>query len=257
MESTKIHKISTVLITRDAANTIDRCLQALEIFEEVVICDTGSSDDTVERARSYANVRLFKIEFSGFGSAKNAAISKAGNDWIFSLDADEVADAELLNTLLAWDTHGNHCRLGIIDRHNFFMGKHIKHGGWGNDHIVRLFHRNIHQFSLSAVHEKIAEHSKSRKILLAGGVDHLTASDINTFLSKIQNYSDLAAPTVRVRHPIFIVLRTLYTFIKSYMLQLGCLEGWRGLVIAWCAANGVFFKYIKAYARSRFADSAR
>ena len=253
----RVQKISAVLIARDAARTIDQCLQALEIFEEVVVCDTGSSDDTMERARSRNNVRLFEAGFSGFGSTKNAAAARAGNDWIFSIDADEVADAELLNALAAWDTNGDTYRLGIIDRRNFFMGKHVKRGGWGNDHIVRLFHRGTHRFSDVEVHESITEHPQSRKIFLAGGIDHSAAPDISSFLNKIRDYSELAAPTVRVQHPAFTVLRTIYTFKKSYFLQRGFLEGWRGLVIAWCAANGVFFKYMKAYARSRDAGSPR
>ena len=124
MESTKIHKISTVLITRDAANTIDRCLQALEIFEEVVICDTGSSDDTVERAGSYANVRLFKIEFSGFGSAKNAAISKAGNDWIFSLAEQRILPSGK-GIIFSWGNISSavdsHCTIIFAIRHQFSL----------------------------------------------------------------------------------------------------------------------------------------
>ena len=243
-----IKHISAVLITRDAARTIDQCLQALSAFEEVVVCDTGSGDNTIARAAAYANVRVFEIEFNGFGDAKRDAVTKATNDWIFSIDSDEIADAELVRELALWDTDGDEDRLGVIDRRNFFMGKHIKRGGLGRDHIPRLFDRRRHEFSQVKVHEGIIQCAHSKKIRLAGGVDHFTTPNLNARIDKIRDYSELAAPHARVFHPALVMLRVGYTFAKSYGLQLGFIDGWRGLTIAWCAASGVFFKYIKAYA---------
>ena len=251
----KIPNISAVMITCDSARTIDQCLQALAVFEEVVVCDTGSSDDTIECAGRYSNVRLFQIEFNGFGDAKREAVSKASNDWIFSIDSDEIADSALLDAVASWDTNGNCNRLGVIDRRNFFMGKHIKRGGLGRDHIPRLFDRRRHEFSQAKVHEGIVLHAHSKKILLSGGVDHYTTANLNARIDKIRDYSELAAPQARVFHPALVVLRAAYTFAKSYALQLGFLDGWRGLVIAWCAASGVFFKYIKAYINSAQAQA--
>ena len=246
--SMKIKNISAVMITCDSAGIIDQCLQALDVFDEVVVCDTGSSDDSIARARAFGNVRVFEIEFAGFGDAKREAVNKAVNDWIFSIDSDEIMDGELAQALARWDTDGDQHRLGVIDRRNFFIGRHIRYGGLGRDHIPRLFHRKIHQFSNAKVHEGIVIRPHSKKIRLAGGLDHFTAPDINSRINKMRDYSELAAPTARVFHPLVVMLRVLYTFVKSYFLQIGFITGWRGLVIAWCAASGVFFKYMKRYA---------
>ena len=244
----KIQNISAVMITRDSADTIEQCLQALVVFDEVVVCDTGSADDTIARVRAFANARVFEIDFAGFGDAKRAAVNKASSDWVFSIDSDEIVDAALIHALASWDTDGDQNRLGVIDRRNFFIGRHIRYGGLGRDHIPRLFHRQTHEFSTAKVHEGIVIGRHSRKIRLAGGIDHFTAPDINSRINKMRDYSELAAPTVRVFHPLVVMLRVLYTFTKSYLLQLGFIAGWRGLVIAWCAASGVFFKYMKGYA---------
>lgn len=249
----KIKDISAVIITRDAARTVERCLAPLAVFDEVVVCDTGSTDDTIARARKFANVRVFEISFDGFGAAKQTAVDKAANDWIFSVDADEIADGELMNALAAFDTGGDRRRLGVIDRRNFFLGRHIRHGGLGRDRIPRLFHRQVHAFSKVKVHEGVMPTTDSKKFRLAGGVDHLTTPDINTRIDKMRDYSELAAPTARVFHPVLVVLRSLYTFVKSYLLQLGFVAGWRGLLIAWCAAGGVFIKYMKSYAIKKLA----
>ncbi len=253
----KIQNISAVMITRDSAATIEQCLQALAVFDEVVVCDTGSADDTIERARAFENVRVFEIGFAGFGGAKREAVSKATNNWIFSIDSDEIADAELSRALASWDTDGDRRRLGVIDRRNFFIGRHIRHGGLGRDRIPRLFHRETHRFSNASVHEGIVIRRHSKKIRLAGGVDHFTTPDINNRINKMRDYSELAAPGVRVFHPLVVMLRVLYTFAKSYLLQIGFIDGWRGLVIAWCAASGVFFKYMKGYAICKLEQEKR
>ena len=253
----RVQGISAVLIVCNAVRTIDQCLQALNGFEEVIVCDTGSSDDTIDYLQGRSNVRLFQIEFDGFGSAKNQAVAKATNNWIFSIDADEIVDAELFHTLVAWDTGGDEYCLGTINRRNFFMGRHIKHGGWGHQRVIRLFNRKTHQFSNAKVHEKIIEHPRSRKTFLAGGVDHFTIPDISTYLNKIRDYSEFGSLTAKVNHPVLILLRTLYTFIRSYLLYLGWMDGWRGLIIAWCTANGTFFKYMRAYVRSKNANPTR
>lgn len=244
----QINEVSAVLITHNSAATINQCLDALNAFDEVVVCDTGSTDDTIARAGAYKNVRVFEIEFAGFGAAKHAAVSKATCNWILSIDSDEILDAELAAALASWDTAGDRQRLGVIDRRNFFIGRHIRHGGLGRDHIPRLFHRETHRFSTASVHEGIVIHQHSKKVQLAGGIDHFTIPDINSRINKMRDYSELAAPTARVFHPLVVMLRVIYTFAKSYFLQIGFMAGWRGLVIAWCSASGVFFKYMKAYA---------
>ncbi|MDD9815026.1 MAG: glycosyltransferase family 2 protein [Gammaproteobacteria bacterium] len=243
-----IPAISAVLITRDAARTIERCLAALEDFGEVVVLDTGSTDATVDKVRAFANARLHHGEFHGFGAAKNQAAALARNDWIFSIDADEIMDAELAAALARWDAAGDAHRLGVVLRRNFFMGRHVARGGWGGDTIARLFHRRHHRFSDSKVHESISLTAHSKKRQLPGRLDHHTAPDPGSFLNKVRDYSALAAEQATVRHPAMVVLRALAAFVKSYVLQLGFLAGWRGLVIAWSNANGVFYKYMWAWA---------
>lgn len=246
-----ITKISAVMIVKNAQNTLRQSLDSLSQFAEVVIYDNGSTDQTLPLASKYYNVKIFQGDFLGFGPTKNHAVSLASNDWVFSLDSDEILSRDLVTELktLTLDSPN---KIGVVKRDNFFLGKKINHSGWNNDWIIRLFHRGYHRFNDQQVHEKVETTPQSQRIKMRHPVKHLAVIDIGQFLVKINRYSEIRMKTSKkTMHPLLIFGRAFYTFINIYFLKLGWIDGWRGLVIAVSGANGVFYKYMKIYAKVR------
>ena len=243
--------IYPVIITRDAAATLEATLVSLAAFPEVLVFDNGSTDATETICARFANVRLVKGRFTGFGPTKNSAAALARGDWILSLDADEAPNEALLVSLAGADLSDPDTAY-LVERHNLFMGRHVQRGGWGKDWLVRLYHRDRHRFSAAMVHEKIALGPASRTQRLEGALRHQAASSIDQFLHKISRYSELRRGTPgRIHRPCVIMLRAGWAFFRSYALQRGFLEGWRGLVIAVGEFNGCFFRHMKRYVDMR------
>lgn len=247
-------EMSAVMITRDAAATLADCLASLAGFSEIIVFDNGSTDETAAIARRFANVRLASGEFTGFGPTKNHAASLAGHDWIFMLDSDEIVSEALVTSLAQADLE-DPARIYFVDRHNYFMGKRVRHSGWGVDWLPRVYHRERHRYTDALVHENIALGSGSRPARLEGALEHLAVREIGQFLVKVNRYSELRRQAAQPVHsPAVIFCRSGWSFFRTYVLRLGFLDGWRGLVIAWSNANGVFFKYMKPYAERRAAE---
>lgn len=244
--------ISAVIITKDAAATLIDTLNSLKSFKEVIILDNGSTDNTEAIAKQYKNVFFHIDTFDGFGPTKNKAIQLSTSDWVLSLDADECVSDELLASVQHWrdDTPPNH--YGVVLRENLFMGKVVCRGGWGNDHLVRLFNRTYFLFNNNRVHESVDVSQDGKPIALNGTLQHNAVQEVGQFLSKVNRYSELRHLDLlahnKVPSLLMILLKVNFAFFRSYILQMGILEGWRGLVIAYSNANGVFFKYMKAYA---------
>jgi len=241
-----IPNISVVIIAKDAQATIEETLQSLKAFDEVILYLNDSSDNTLLIAQSFQNVKVVEGEFRGFGDTKNHAASFASHDWILSLDSDEVILPDLLHEIetLVLD---NLQKLYIIKRENYFLGKRIKHSGWGKDYLARLYHRKTHQFNSNKVHESIQTTSDTIKITLKNPFKHNAVTNINQFLQKIMRYSDLAAQNKKTCSFLVVIAKAHFAFFKSYILQLGFLDGWRGFVIAVSNFNGKFFRYTKRY----------
>lgn len=242
-------RISAVLMVRDAEASLAATLDALKGFAEVVIYDNGSKDKTLEIAGRYPNVRIHKGEFRGFGATRNAAAALARNDWIFSIDADEVPDAALLAHLdsLSLD---DAAKAYDLERQNWLLGKRVRYAGWGSQWLTRLYHRGTHRFTDAVVHEKVELKSGERAEKLKGTLKHTAMRDAGDFLVKMHRYTMLkAGESDRTYLPVIIFLKTFWAFIRSYLLRLGVLDGWRGLLISVSEANGVFYKYIVIYSK--------
>lgn len=246
-EGKLIDSFSVVIISRDAASTIASCLDSVKTVQDVVLFDNGSSDQTIELAQHYPNVRVIQGDFIGFGPTKNQALDFANRDWVLALDTDERVTTELLDSLVARrPTQG--VEVFEIERRNFFMGRWVRRGGWGNDRLVRFFNRRFHRFSQQAVHEKVVLHRDSNVMRINGAIEHLAVRELSDLLEKVNRYSSLSrGKETTILSPGSCFFRALLAFAKSYLFQLGCLEGWRGLVIAVSNFNGVFFKYMKAF----------
>ena len=243
-----IENISAVIITKNSSDTIKLTLESLKGFKEIIIFDSGSIDDTIEIASNYPNVSVFQGEFLGFGATKNHAINLATNNWIFSIDSDESLSNELSLHLADIDLQSK--LVGEIQRKNYFMGREIRTAGWGRDKIIRLFNRKEFCFSNRQVHEKVEIDSSAKKVSLNGSIRHLAINNVSETLEKANLYSELYAKQNDTFYPIWvIVLKAQYSFFRTYFLQRGFLDGWRGFVLAVSNSVGVFYKYIKIYAK--------
>lgn len=246
------HDITVTIIAKNSAATLRECLQALGGFSEVVLLDTGSTDETMVIARSFPNVTLYEHPFAGFGPMKNLAISKASNDWILSIDSDEVLEPGLAHEILNLDLDPN--RVYAIERDNYYRRKLVRCCGWEGDRVTRLFNRKATRFNSSLVHEALLPGDNLKMTLLKGRMRHYTFDSASELIDKMQHYSTLWAREhagKKTSSPFKALLRGGLVFFKSYILQKGFLCGHAGLVISISNANGAFYKYIKLYESSR------
>ena len=241
-----IKNVSCVIIVKNAASTLDTMLASLTSFEDVVLYDNGSTDATLEIAKKYPNVTLFQGEFLGFGPTKNLACSFAKNEWVLSLDADEVVSDEFVNNLANIEL--NDKNIYTILRENYYKTTQIKHC-WGDDVIVRLFNRAKTAFTDEKVHEKVIEEGFNI-VLIKGSVKHFPYATITDFIIKLDRYSSaFAIDNVgkKSSSPSKAFFNGLFSFFKTYILKKGFLDGYSGLVIAFSHMATNFYKYIKLY----------
>jgi glycosyltransferase involved in cell wall biosynthesis len=258
MEATMgVEDIHPVLITRDAAGTIERALKSLAPFPEVIVYDNGSGDATLELCRRFPNTKVATGEFFGFGPTKNHAMSLAAGDWILSIDADEYLSPELLDYLPALDL-SDPAVAYAIERRNFFMGKVVEHGGWGDQWLVRLFNRRYCRFTDALVHEKVVVPDDCKTVRLPAPLWHDAVADLDQVLQKISRYSELnRLDGGRTHSTANILLRTYWSFLKTYVLRAGFREGWRGVAMATFDSMGTFCKHMKRYADEAIENEKR
>ena len=250
-------KISAVLIAKNAEATLQECLDSLQNFDEIILLDNGSSDNTQKIAQDFntlhKNLKIYTSEFIGFGALKNLAVSYASNDWIFSIDSDEVLESdtfELLAKLFGTsEDFPLSCTLIAMPRKNLYNGEWIKACGWYPDFVTRVFCKNYTHFNDNIVHESIIVPKDARLIKLDSGLKHYAFNGISHLLEKMQRYSTLWAQqnANKASSPLKAIIHGSWTFFRNYVLKKGFLYGYKGFVISVCNGLGAFFKYMKLY----------
>lgn len=239
--------ISVTILTKNSSRYIREVLEALRLFDEVVVYDNGSSDDTMEIAKTFPNVTLLQDKFYGFGPTHNRASAAAKHDWILSVDSDEVVTSEMAQEIKA-------CALdeGAVysfPRHNYFNGKWIRWCGWYPDRVVRLYNRKKTAFSDDHVHEGVII-GNLRHVKMSSPLKHYSYGSIAEFLSKMQLYSELFARQnvgKKRSSPLKAVFRGFWAFFKSYVLKRGVMGGYEGFVISLYNGHTAYYKYLKLY----------
>jgi glycosyltransferase involved in cell wall biosynthesis len=200
--------ISAVVITRDAAQGIAATLSSVSFCAERLVLDSGSTDATVEIART-AGARVEQQPFLGYGPQKRRAVELAAHDWILSLDADEV-------------------------RRTFIGRREVRHGPWGGEQVLRLFNRTTAGFTPQAVHEEVR--AKRPPQLLPGSILHYSFENTAAVLLRSIRYARLKAGVMRGKgqrtSAWTMPWRGASAFAKAYLLQGGWRDGPDGFVIA-------------------------
>jgi glycosyltransferase involved in cell wall biosynthesis len=237
--------VSIIIIAKNEAGVIAHCVRSIRsVTDDVVVCDTGSTDKTQEIAID-AGARVETMEWQGYGATKNAANQLAKYEWIFQLDADETVDETLISALqeINWDDHS---KAYTIRRKRFFMGKLMRFGAWGNEKKTRIFRRQNARWSHDAVHEKL-EIKNANPTLIPGFILDNTFQHNDHFNVKMNQYAQLCAQKYFARKITGAqwkrFLSPLYTFLLNYFLRLGFLDGKEGLFLALKIADYTFKKY--------------
>ena len=242
------NSVSVVMIVKNGGATIRRSLESAKAFAEIVVYDNGSTDDTIEIAKSFPNVRLIQGEFRGFGDTKNAAVSQASHDWVVILDSDEAIEPGLANKILTMPLDTN--TLYLLNFKAFYKERQIKHCGWNNQKIRRLFHRRATRFTRDHVHENLIDAGMTIQEVTGGSVCHYSYHSISDFIIKVDRYSTLFAEHnagKKSSSPLRALINGMYSFFRTYVLKRGFLDGYVGLVIAFSHMATNFYKYIKLY----------
>lgn len=244
--------ISITILTKNSSETLRETLDALHGFSEVLVLDTGSTDATLDIAKSYPNVRIIQEQFRGFGKTHNLASKLASSDWILSIDSDEIVSPELAKEILALTLDKKN--VYSLDRHNYFNGKWMKCcSGWYPDPVVRLYNRAATRFTDDDVHEKVIA-DNLRIIPLRGRLLHTPYRGIESFLSKMQLYSTLFAEQNAGKKRSSLgkaLLHASTAFIKNYFFKRGFLGGKEGFIISLYNAHTTYYKYLKLAFRNR------
>jgi glycosyltransferase involved in cell wall biosynthesis len=238
--------ISVTILTKNCGDTLLATLQSLQAFSEVIVLDTGSIDDTLEIAGEFPNVKIHHAEFKGFGPLHNEATSIASNDWVLSIDSDEIVTQELVREIqrLLLDPNSVYS----IQRDNYFNGKKIRCcAGWYPDLVVRLYNRRKTRFSNDAVHEKVIREDL-QVISLQHTLKHTPYRKISDFLEKMQKYSTLFAEQNRGKKRssfFYALIHGTSAFIKNYFFKRGILGGKEGFIISLYNSQTAYYKYLK------------
>lgn len=239
--------LSGVVITKNEADRIVRCVKSLlKICREVIVLDSGSSDDTVRLARE-AGARVEHQDWLGFSAQKNAVISLARQPWVFLLDADEWcedADIAAIETLMA-SSQFESADVWNCQRQTYFLGKSLSFGGREKEPVERIF-RNSLRYEPAQVHEKL---DLGNRIVKAANIriQHDTARTYSEYSSKLDSYAALFAEQNAVKAKKTYAgqagIHAFFYLLKNYVFRGGFLDGKQGFYYHWLHARYVWMKY--------------
>jgi len=240
--------VSAYVITYNEEKNIRRCLESLQDFAEIVVVDSQSEDKTIEICREFTE-KIWQRPWPGFKEQFSYALSLTGNEWVFSLDADEVASPELLDEIRRlFDGVGRDKVNGYyMSRMTYYLGRWIRHGTWYPDYKLRLFKKSVGRYVGENPHPKVIVDGET--VRFKGKILHYTMGSFSKNLQILDSYTDIYAQNridASARFSIMaMVTRPMLEFLKGYVIKAGFRDGMPGLIIAVTSAFAVFSRYVK------------
>jgi glycosyltransferase involved in cell wall biosynthesis len=225
--------ISVVIIAYNEELNIGRCLASVQgLASEILVVDSMSTDRTAGICRELG-CRVVQREFDGYGTQKRFAVEQAVNDWVLSVDADEVVTPELKEEINLLFQKGSPEEAGFeICFSLVYLGRKLKHGGAGSDYHLRLFNRKTGSFTGAKVHEGVEVKGKIRR--LKGEILHYSYRNLTHHLEKINYYTGRAAESYLQRGrrfpKIWVILKFPISFLQFYCCKAGFLDGYPGFM---------------------------
>ena len=248
-EGERVSSLSVVMIIKNEARHLRACIESLAgIANEIVILDSGSTDNSLDIARQMGGRVFSSTDWKGFGRQRQIAQSYATGDYVLALDADERLTEALRAGIVAVMTRPLQSNsIFWVKRLDYFCGVALHARGWHRDRIARLYARKHFQYFDHQVHESL-NCGEAKRVELDGLLLHHTNEDLYHFLRKNLKYADDWANARPQRRDRAFLLRAILAaktaFFREYLIKGGFLGGMLGWVLAMATASYSFNKYL-------------
>ncbi len=241
-------KLSVVIITFNEEQNIEKCLVSVkDIADEIIVLDSFSTDKTEEICKSH-NVKFFKHKFDGHIQQKNRVITFAKNDFVLSLDADEVISDELKKSILKIK-QGSEYDAYYFNRLNIYCGKKIKSTSWYPDKKIRLWNKHKAKWGGENPHDTVILNKDATKKYIKGDLLHFSFNSIEEHIQQTNKFTTISADFLNKsnkKSSVFkIIYKTFFAFIKEFIFKYAPFSGFYGFVIGGINVFSVFLKYSK------------
>jgi glycosyltransferase involved in cell wall biosynthesis len=242
-------RLSACIITYNEADRIEACLRSVGFCDEIVVVDSHSTDATRDLALTLS-ARVIERDWPGYRTQKQFAVDAASSDWVLCLDADERVSAELRAEIEAARANGFTSYAGwSVPRITDYFGRFLRHGNAYPDRLTRLFDRRRGRWVGHEIHENTRVDGPVG--ILRGHLEHFSYRNLSDHQARMQRYASLMAQALYDSGKRCglgkVLLNPQWRFVRGYVLRLGFLDGWRGLVFALIEANYVRRKYLELY----------
>ncbi|MFN3739684.1 MAG: glycosyltransferase family 2 protein [Thermodesulfovibrionales bacterium] len=239
------YPLSIAIISFNEEKDIKKTLESIrDIASEIIVVDSHSTDRTREIAQDFGAV-VFEEDWKGYVGQKNSALQKCTQEWILSLDCDEIVTPELKSSIM--DAISNPIADGyLINRKTVYLGRPLNYA-WQPDLKLRLVRKSaMPRWRGYDIHESLEIDGKIKKI--QGDLLHYSYKDLHDHLTKLVRYAMLSAQSYQKIGRRFsflkLILHPIGAFLKQFIIKRAFLDGFRGLIVAFSSFCYVFFKYL-------------
>ena len=246
--------ISALIHTLNERDYIEECIRSVDWADEIYLLDSFSTDGTIELVRErFPRVRIEQREYLGAASQKNYGIDRTQHDWIFYIDADERVTARLRDEILRTLEGELKYWAYSIGRRNYMLGQPVRFSGLQRDRVTRLFHRKHARYPNRRVHADLLVDGTPGR--LEQKMDHYYIRNFDHMIAKMTRYATWAAAQMFMDGKKVSALglfgHTAAKFFRDYVINLGFLDGARGLISVGMHVCYTFWKYAKLWELNR------
>lgn len=248
-------KISAVVLTKNSEKTIEKCLKSLMWCDEIVVVDSGSTDDTLKVASQFTKI-IYGEDWHGYSEQRNLGANLASNNWILFIDSDEEATRELALEIVERLEKDNNFVAFYIHFKTYMFGRWMKYSGLGREKHIRMFDKRFAKWS-GQVHEEVDSCGKIG--VMYSCILHYAYENVASLVYKVNLYTNLEAKRMLQQKTRFslphAIFETVGVFVYKYFLQLGFLDGYQGLIWDFSLSYYRFIKWMKFWEISRNGSS--